>query len=131
MRFREGQRAWSSRHGWGTIIRINKNSEYPIEFNPDCDKSTFVFTIDGKNYETDIYPTLFHKEQVLDYSEPEIPKKTLCIFWNEDNFCTATIGKYHSKRTDGKGHFMIGGKQSFDYVSIYPELPRFLQHKSK
>ena len=131
MKFIEGQRAWSVRHGWGTIIRIVKLSIYSIEFVADNDARVWVFTIDGKNYTSDVYPTLFHKEQVLDYSEPEIPKGTLCFFWDEDNFCTATIGKYNSARTDGKGHFMVGGKQSFDFVSIYPKLPRFLQDKSK
>ena len=131
MKFIEGQRAWSPRHGWGTITEIIIKSALPIHFKPDMDQKSWVFTHDGKIFKTDIYPTLFHKEQVLDFSEPEIPKGTLCFFWDEDNFCTATIGKYNSARTDGKGHFMIGGKQSFDYVSIYPKLPRFLQDKSK
>jgi hypothetical protein len=56
-----GDRAWNIMHGWGTIVAIKENEDYPICFKADID-SFCTFDLDGKRYITDKYPTLFWNE---------------------------------------------------------------------
>lgn len=128
MKFREGQRAWSSRHGWGRITRFS-SAQYPIQFNPDCNKTSYVFTEDGKLCESDIYPTLFRKEQVLDYSEPDFLKGTLGYFWDDSMKDRALFG-FYSHKSDRGHHYSMNGPEYKNFCA-YPELPPHLKEKSK
>lgn len=67
-----GDRVWHICKGWAVIYFINKSSILPIkvEFNDGTTKS---FTVDGKEYNSDINPTLFWDE--IKYSIPEKPFK--------------------------------------------------------
>lgn len=56
-----GDRVFDLLKGWGTIVEIRKNEEYPIYVNGDID-SFCTFTLDGKRYDKDVTPTLFWNE---------------------------------------------------------------------
>lgn len=66
-----GDKVWSMRNCWGTIVEINPNYGCPlrVEFN-NCD-FTNSFTMDGKEYVNDINPTLFWNE--IKYETPKKP----------------------------------------------------------
>lgn len=57
-----GDKLWSSTDGWGAIYKISytEGNEYPlmVEFG----ESMSSYTLDGRLYATDKYPTLFFKE---------------------------------------------------------------------
>lgn len=56
-----GDRAYDILRGWGTIVEINENREYPIVFVADVD-SFCTFTYDGKRDINDKNPTLFWRK---------------------------------------------------------------------
>lgn len=65
-----GDRVWFFEHGWGTIINIFYEKEYPIIFKSDTDKIC-NFRFDGRRDISDINPSLFWNEIKF-----EIPEKT-------------------------------------------------------
>lgn len=65
-----GDRAYDILRGWGTIVAIKQDSEYPICFKADID-SFCTFTFDGKRADIDISPSLFWDE--IKYEIPEKP----------------------------------------------------------
>lgn len=65
-----GDRAFDILRGWGTIIAIKLNQEYPIYFNADID-SFCTFTLDGKRDKIDKNPTLFWNEVKLPTQEED------------------------------------------------------------
>ena len=58
-----GNKVWDIRHGWGIITFINTINAYPI--NVSFGNEDESFTIDGKEFESDLYPTLFWDEVVI------------------------------------------------------------------
>lgn len=78
-----GDRAYDILRGWGTIVAIKQDSEYPICFKADID-SFCTFTFDGKRADTDISPSLFWDEIKF-----EVPEKAFNLevveFKNEYN----------------------------------------------
>lgn len=64
-----GDRVYDLLKGWGTIVNINPEDNYPIYVNSDID-SFCTFTYDGKRDINDKNPTLFWDEIKFD-----IPKK--------------------------------------------------------
>ena len=65
-----GDRVWYIAKGWGTIVEINEDREYPIVFIADVD-SFCTFTFDGKRDVNDKNPSLFWDE--IKYEIPEKP----------------------------------------------------------
>lgn len=63
-----GDRAYDILRGWGTIVEINEDREYPIVFVADVD-SFCTFTFDGKRDVNDKNPSLFWDE--IKYEIPE------------------------------------------------------------
>ena len=63
-------RAYDILRGWGTIVEINEDREYPIVFVADVD-SFCTFTFDGKRDVNDKNPSLFWGE--IKYEIPEKP----------------------------------------------------------
>lgn len=61
-------RAYDILRGWGTIVEINEDREYPIVFVADVD-SFCTFTFDGKRDVNDKNPSLFWDE--IKYEIPE------------------------------------------------------------
>lgn len=120
MKFRIGQRAWSMRSGWGTIVDIGYLYQYPIYFKTD-NNDLEQYAIDGKWAKQDLMPTLFHKEQIFDYSEPEIPIGTFGYFWEDSYNYRAVLG-YYSGLTEN-GRHKCKGHLWFDNFCAYPELP--------
>lgn len=66
-----GNRAFDILRGWGTIIAIKLNQEYPIYFNADID-SFCTFTLDGKRDKIDKNPTLFWNEVDLPTEDEDV-----------------------------------------------------------
>lgn len=65
-----GDRAYDILRGWGTIVEINEDREYPIVFVADVD-SFCTFTFDGKRDVNDKIQTLFWDE--VKFEAPEKP----------------------------------------------------------
>lgn len=65
-----GDRAWSFEYGWGTIIHIFYEKEYPIIFKSDTNRIC-NFRFDGKRDINDINPSLFWDEVKI-----KIPEKS-------------------------------------------------------
>lgn len=65
-----GDRAYDILRGWGTIVAIKQDSEYPICFKADID-SFCTFTFDEKRADIDISPSLFWGE--IKYEVPKRP----------------------------------------------------------
>lgn len=123
MKFRKGQRAWSSKQGWG-IVTCQTSGNH-IGFIPYNRSSITIYEADGKWQSSDLYPTLFHKEQIFDYSEPEIPKGTLGYFWENNYSYRAVLGFYAGLSENGK--HLCRGHLSFDNFCAYPQLPPHLE----
>lgn len=83
-----GDRAYDILRGWGTIVAIKQDSEYPICFKADID-SFCTFTFDGKR--ADISPSLFWDEIKFEVPvkafnlEEELRKLEVVEFKNEYN----------------------------------------------
>lgn len=73
-----GDRVYDVLRGWGTIIAIELNQEYPIYFNADID-SFCTFTLDGKRDKIDKTPTLFWNEVKLPTDEEDKTTTKRCI----------------------------------------------------
>lgn len=68
-----GDRVWS-RHGWGTIKIIDKvDVELPI--NVLFDVGNYWYTINGKQFKTDIQPSIFWDE--IKFEIPPKPKRKI------------------------------------------------------
>lgn len=125
MKFQKGQRVWSSKHGWGFVVDITiQNCLRCIQFVADKNLAISIFQLDGKCDEKDLIPTLFHKEQEYDFTEPEIPHGTLGYFWEDCWKHRAIIG-YYEGLTNLK-HKIKGGT-CYDNFSAHPELPPHLK----
>jgi len=74
-----GDKVWSIRWGWGKIVDILKNTDYPLIVNFSVNNS-YTFTIDGKYNENDINPILFWGK--INFEIPEKPKPK---FWEPEN----------------------------------------------
>lgn len=85
-----GDRAYDILRGWGTIVAIKQDSEYPICFKADID-SFCTFTFDGKRADIDISPSLFWDEIKFEVPEKafnleeELRKLEVVEFKNEYN----------------------------------------------
>ena len=90
-----GDRAYSAVKGWGTIVAINLDSDYPIRFVADIDDLR-TFTLEGKTCDTDVNPTLFWDE--IKY---EIPKKPLDL---ESELRKLEVVEF---KKDGKNFFLL------------------------
>lgn len=122
MKFKKGQRAWSSKHGWGVVMDIA--SKGYIQFIPDKEARISLYQLDGRWCSTDFMPTLFHREQKYDFREPEIAKDTLGFFWDDAWQHRAIIG-YHAGLSN-QGHRVKGGTH-YDNFCAHPELPPHLK----
>ena len=127
-----GDRVFDLLKGWGTIVEIRKNEEYPIYVNADID-SFCTFTLEGKRYVKDVNPTLFwnefhvHTEEedkkpfdLVDYLKENLePKEFICgeynyyyVFWANDeewSVCCDVINQ------DIKVYFDV---QSEDFINM-------------
>lgn len=73
-----GDRAWSARKGWGTIRRLTVDTPYPIEFKADMG-DVENYTPEGKDFISDLYPTLFHQEPQIIIPEPPVTHEVDCF----------------------------------------------------
>lgn len=129
IKFRVGQRAWSMHSGWGTIVEILQVGEYPIQFKPDANEWLGTYTLSGKWSKHDLCATLYHKEQVFDFSEPDFPKGTLGYFWDDSMKDRAVFG-FYSHKSDRGYHYSANGPEYKNFCA-YPEIPPQFKDKSK
>lgn len=68
--FKVGQKVWTIESGWVMIEVISSDTSdtYPIETEYN------TYTLDGKRFETDLVPSMFHDEPVWPDPEPPKPK---------------------------------------------------------
>lgn len=76
-----GDKVWTIQHGWGKITGIRFDKEYRVKIN-ECS-----YTVDGKFYESNSFPSAFWQEPELPdecYTkpQPEIEPGALCFFSN-------------------------------------------------
>lgn len=64
-----GDKVWSVIDDWGTVVKVDNNN-ISVRFDRDEDYWVQIFRLDGKEYEDDIYPTLY-----WDKVKFEMPKK--------------------------------------------------------
>ena len=108
-----GDRVWSNRDGWLSIININYTS-YPIDAVSSCGLRT-SFTMEGKEHISDIHPAIF-------WNEFEIPKEAFVkpnpklevdtLVWVWDNCKSEKILRFFSHFNDGCIYTFCGGKDS-------------------
>lgn len=115
-----GDRVWDFVYGWGTIIHIFYEKEYPITFKSDTNRIC-NFRFDGKRNINDINPSLFWNEikfeipinlenelRNLEVKEFIEDKKNFYLVWhsNKNNiFCEyrsyaqQPLGKYFTEES--------------------------------
>jgi hypothetical protein len=91
-----GDKIWTIQNGWTKVVNVNTDS-FPIQTEGSC------FTIDGKRWKNDKYPTAFLE---YPFKEQEIEKDTL-VWFRDDEDENWMVG-YYSHFEDGQ-HFV------FDY----------------
>lgn len=115
---RVGDRVFDLLKGWGTIVEIRKNEEYPIYVNADID-SFCTFTLDGKRYVKDLTPTLFWSEVNIPTDEEDRNPFNLVEFLRENTRCVEfDIGKnnYCIHYDEENGILDIGYLLFLDYL---------------
>lgn len=71
---RVGDRVYSMKHGWGTIVAIKNNVDHPIKVHlDDEDRVPVSCTFEGKHYSMDESPTFFWSKPEI--SDPPAPKR--------------------------------------------------------
>ena len=81
-----GDRVWSNRDGWLSIININYTS-YPIDAVSSCGLRT-SFTAEGKEHTSHIHPAIFWNEfeipkEAFVKPNPKLEVDTLVWVWDE------------------------------------------------
>lgn len=101
-----GDKIWTIQEGWIEVKRIDTSEIFSIktEFNS--------YTIDGKNYSDDKYPSVFIE---YPFKEQPIEKDTLVWFRDYEHYYWH-IG-YYSHFKDGK-HFIFAGSNKSTETNI-------------
>lgn len=96
-----GDKIWTIKEGWIEVKRIDTSETFPID--TECNS----YTIDGKIYFDDKYPSAFLE---CPFKDLPIEKDTLVYFRNNENECWK-IG-YYSHFRDGIHWCYVGSKKS-------------------
>ena len=98
-----GDKVWSSASGWMEIVKIgNLDFHYPlVAKDKDCKYTDF--TIEGKLFTTDLYPTIFWNEFEIPEVAfvkplPNLKTYDLVIVWGDDK----SNKKYKSNKSSNK-----------------------------
>lgn len=78
-----GDGVWSSVYGKGDIVNIESKVDYPIDVKFDKE-IRISYTLDGKKYKFDKYPTLFWNEFNIPTEEEDKPPFNLVEFLKEN-----------------------------------------------
>ena len=103
--FREGDRVYDIRYGWGTVVKHNDSENYPIsvKFDQDISQEFMYYTECGKSYKLDNAGLLSFTEYDLvngGFSQERLISNHDHIgkwgrFWNEDEE-ESVIGKLYN-----------------------------------
>lgn len=113
---KKGDRVWSIRKGWGTVLNINIGSTFPIVVRFDCMVSA-SYTKDGKINSEDLFPAIFWgefkvPEEVLKRPLPKLEVDTKVLVWDNDD---KDKKKRHFSHFDkfGRVHCFTEGRSSW------------------
>ena len=98
--YKVGDRVFDIRYGWGIVIDITTDRNYPVEVSFTNNPRVLVYTSDGRLFDTDNTPSLSFTEYTLEGFSQERPRNqpklgSLCLFADiEENFNSniGTIG---------------------------------------
>ena len=83
--FKAGERVIHHRFGEGGLV-YSESHQYPLLYISDAHNGhRCTLLVDGREHETDLYPSIFYKEQTFDMSKPEPEIGTWGYFWNDEN----------------------------------------------
>lgn len=102
-----GDKIWTIREGWTKVKRITIGKTFPIDTNDKC------YTIDGKIYSDDKYPSAF-----LEYPFKEQPIEKDTLVWFRDCEDENWMVGYYSHFKDGK-HFIFSGSNKSTETNSY------------
>lgn len=131
-----GVKVFDVQFGWGEIDEILKNDKYPLLVKIIKDGNNCAYTIDGKNFETDLVPTLSLTEYTLenggftplsDYNKPKVGD--IGYFWDNEDSRDVNEQKriIYSIITDIEDRYIDGGDFKWDNFS--KELPEWFIEK--
>jgi hypothetical protein len=104
-----GDKIWTIQYGWVQVVNVDRDS-YPIETDGSC------YTIDGKRWKGDKYPSAFlecpFKEQPIE----KIEKDTL--IWFRDRSHDFWKYGYYSHFENGKHYIFNDSKKSTETSSV-------------
>ncbi|MGL5594606.1 MAG: hypothetical protein ACRDDH_11775 [Cetobacterium sp.] len=100
--FRDGDRVWSTRSGWGTVEGRGDDyfGDFPVRVEFD-DGSRIDFTSDGKEYTVDKLQSLFFEEIVV--PESALYKNAWRAERDDDYYYIGSIGRVEKDREVGFG----------------------------
>lgn len=101
-----GDKIWTIQEGWTSVTKIDEDSEYPIQTT-----QIEEYTIDGKFYSDDKYPSAFLE---YPFKDPEIEKDTL-VYYRDFEHEPLKVG-YYSHFEDSK-HFVFDGSKKSTQTS--------------
>lgn len=77
-----GDRVWSIRKGWGTVIKVDTDSDYPIKVRLDVSERIEGYTYDGRFTSVDLGPELFWDEvHIVAPSKPKVKRSYEEVKW--------------------------------------------------
>lgn len=107
-----GDRVWDFVLGWGTITLIKEKSDFPLTVMFDCKEDYYIYTLEGKEFRSDLHPRLFWNEIKFEVPEKpfdlesELKKLEIVEFKNNKsnfspywNYCCNDIGYFINSTT--------------------------------
>ena len=79
--FEIGQKVWDFTKGWGVVERVGEG-EHPVVRIGDC---LYYYTKEGKEYPSDINPSLFHHSFEIPKTETRVKSRDAITRWCLEN----------------------------------------------
>lgn len=123
-KFKVGQRVECFLLGWGTIQRIDDFGDHPIIIHFDNGKKQ-TFTLDGKDYYENLYPSLSIHGWTREEKHPEFESGELV--WVSYNFINWDA-RYYSHFEDDRhrcflDHKKEGSTKAWGYIRKFEDRP--------
>ena len=114
--YKVGDRVFDIRYGWGTVIDITTDRNYPVEVSFTNNPRVLVYTSAGSLFDNEKTPTLSFTEYTLEGFSQERPKKqpkigSLCLFADNEEKFKLNVGVIGilDDIVDGKDYMNTGG----------------------
>jgi hypothetical protein len=104
MRYRLGDKVWTISNGWGKIIEIVEDDEYPIRVSFEGNLCE-MYTEDGRGLAEDFAPSLFFNEldkdnEVLKRPLDELVHGHIYEVWDDDEGVNCRCLRYYNEHSD-------------------------------